>query len=275
MATLAQNENQPQEFFPQSLDLTYIIKHIPIATVWNELSEEIPSLGMEPIRGHATRCPWHHDQSPSFHFAKNNKCKCHVCHVGLPYFSNLDLVKKVLQCDVPQALRWFQAHWDIPLASAGRPAGSRGSPKPYRVGFGGPLESLIRSGLFGELSEPTARLLPVLVAVQDERGQCNWSYEALMAASGIRTPKNIRKGLNELLQMHAITERRITRLDGPGHRNLYRLTLDDPRLLARIELASGAHKYANDQARLNRKLRSHAKRSSAQDQTKAKTYTQY
>jgi hypothetical protein len=276
MATLPQKQKSAQEIFPQSRDLSYIIKHIPIEEVWANLAEENPGLGLEPIRNHATRCPWHHDQVPSFNFGKNNKSKCHVCDVGLPYYSNLDLVKKVLQCDVPKALRWFEAHWDIPFARAGRPPGSHGAPKPYRTGlFGGALESIVRSGLFGELSGPAARLLPVLVAVQDERGQCDWSYLSLMDATGIRSPNAVRKGLTELIHLHAITERRVARLDGPGHRNLYRVTLDDPRLLTRIELAHGAHKYANDLARINRKLRSHSKRTRTQEQGKAETCTQY
>ena len=83
--------------------------------------------------------------------------------------------------------------------------------------------------------------------------------------SGIRSRASIPAAVAQLQSFDIIGP--VRKFIKPGEkkvRNAYKLTLDDPDLLARIELAYGAHRFANEQARnfadANRKLRSHSRK---------------
>jgi hypothetical protein len=169
------------------VDLTFITQNIHIEDVWGQLADE---QGLEPVKNHMTRCfrPEAHqngDRTPSFHFSKNNKAKCRGCDVNGPYYSNIDLVQKVLKCDLREAIRWFCLHWEIPKTQPGRPVRSYKATRPYRIGYGGPLEPIVRGGLYGEMSFAAGKLLTVLATVQDEHNKCDWSYPSLQRAAGI------------------------------------------------------------------------------------------
>jgi hypothetical protein len=240
-------------------DLAYIRQNIPIEEVWSYLADEC---GLEPVNNHMARCfrPEAHqngDRTPSLHFSKNNKCKCQSCDSG-PYYSNLDLVQKVWRCDLREAIRWFSCHWEIPTTRPGRPAGTH---KPvmtsYRVGRGGPLEAIVRSGLFGEMSFAAGKLLTVLAAVQDEHNECDWSYPSLQRAAGIASSDTLHTAIEDLRGLHILTVGRAVR---PGERNahnVYRLTLDHPELAGLISSTYRANQYANSE---ERRLRTEARK---------------
>jgi hypothetical protein len=267
MASVAQTQKSPQEIFTHSLDLNYIRKFIPIHDVWMALADEDPGLGMADIRGDHVSC-WrrdqhqHGDRTPSLHFNKHNRFKCHVCDSR--YGSTLDLIQKVRGCDFVMALRWTELHWEVPLAGPGRPAGSHAPLRPYRVGYGSILQPIILSGLYSELSVPARILLSVVAdAPKDDRKEVNWSYITLATVSGLSRAA-VHKAVLELKENRIISIRQFIRPGTNKLCNAYKITLDDPDLLKRIELARGAHQFANDQARalaaIARKFRSHHKK---------------
>ncbi len=238
------------------VDLTFIRQNIHIEDVWGELVDE---QGLEPVKNHMTRCfrPEAHqngDRTPSFHFSKNNKCACRVCDSR--YFSGLDLVQKVLKCTLPEAIRWFCLHWEIPKTQPGRPVGSYKATRPYRIGYGGPLEPIVRSGLFGEMSFAAGKLLTVLATVQDEHNKCDWSYPSLQRAAGIASSDTLHTAIEDLHRLHILTIGKEVR---PGERNahnVYRLTLDHPGLAELISSTYRANQYANsEERRLRAELR--------------------
>jgi len=251
-----QHDNNNSSGLP---DLTYIRRNISIEDVWNCLADEC---GLEPVNNHMTRCfrPENHqngDRTPSFHFSKNNKCKCQACDSSGPYYSNLDLVQKVWHCDLPWAINWFCCHWEIPRTRPGRPAGThKPVMMPYRVGHGGPLEAIVRSGLFGEMSFAAGKLLTVLTTVRNEHDECDWSYPSLQRAAGIASSDTLHTAIEDLRRWHILAVGKSVRPGEKNAHNVYRLTLDHPELAKLIDSTHRANQYANaEERRLRAELR--------------------
>ena len=66
-----------------------------------------------PVKHHKALCPFHDDHSPSLHFSvSRNKWKCYVCGAsGDP----IELVKKYLKKDFPDACRWLADEHNVIL----------------------------------------------------------------------------------------------------------------------------------------------------------------
>jgi hypothetical protein len=218
-------------------DLDYIRAKVPIEEIAQLLGFEVHNHMMQCFRPEQHQ---HGDRTPSFTFYKDNRCQCHCCD---PYaYSNLDFVMKVHGDAKPwPAIQWILEHFpDVPRTKAGRPRGSRD--RHVRVGcYGGALESVVRSGLYGRLPWPTRSLLSVLVEVKDQHGQIEFAYESLMRLAGIHSSATLRKAAKELQDLHAIRIGSRQRYDGQGQRNIYTLTLDDPEFLAYIDATAQEH----------------------------------
>jgi hypothetical protein len=240
-------------------DLAYIRKLVPI-----EECAEV--LGFD-VSNHTMRCfrPENHqhgDRTPSFQFYKNNRAQCFCCDAHA--YSNVDFIKLVLGYDTWTAVRWISARFDVPKAHVGRPRGSRSREKHVQVGvYGGPLESIIRSGLYARMSFPARVLLPVLVAVQND-GEIDFSYQALLRVTGIGSTASVKSALDELADVHAISILKRRRVGEQNARNVYKLTLNNPDLLARIDDTARVHWAEVEQERQaraeSRRLRSHARK---------------
>jgi hypothetical protein len=120
------------------------------------------------------------------------------------------------------AIRWFQSQFgDLP-ALRGRPAGIV-KVKPFRVGVGGELEHLIRSGVFRILSEKARSILFVISHLRDEHNQAHIPYRTLQRYTGIGSRTTIRAKLDELIAIHVI-EQAETRAGSLKPSNVYTFT---------------------------------------------------
>jgi hypothetical protein len=227
MANIAPKKNKSQEDFPGALDLDYIRRQIPIELVAFLLNLDVqrhfaPCFRME---NHPNG-----DSHPSLHFLERKNCAiCFRCDQRA--MSNIDLVMGVLRCDFAVALKWFRKEFNNLPTLRGRPAGLVHN-KPFRVGLGGELEDVIRSGIFATLTEKAVRVLVVILNLRDSTGRVRISYPELRHATGIGSQSTIRAALDELLRLHLI-DQRMTSADSSGlkPKNAYVPTLNHPELL--------------------------------------------
>jgi hypothetical protein len=131
----------------------------------------------------------------------NNTVKCFGCD-SKP-MGPIDMVMDVLTLSAGDAGLWISVRFDVPMIPARKrieePDRWRGQAGHYRG-----LELLIRSGLFGVLSEPTRSIAPVLLAMcekespMDREFPIQISYGAITRYSSISSPNAVRKALLEL-----------------------------------------------------------------------------
>jgi hypothetical protein len=236
MAKLAQNEKSRQAKAPLgTLDLDFIRRKISIETVARLLDIEVN-------RHHFASCfrQENHangDAHPSLHFLTRKNCAtCFGCG-DRRAMSTIDFVIAVLKSrnqphEFPDAIRWFRKEFGNLPTLRGRPAGITRD-KPFRVGVGGDLEHLIRSGVFCTLSEKARSILFVIAHLRDERNRAHIPYRTLQRYTGIGSRTTIREKLDELAAIHVIEQ-----LHQPSGAvqpaNVYVLTPHHPDLLALI-----------------------------------------
>jgi hypothetical protein len=133
--------------------------------------------------------------------ASNNTVKCFGCD-SKP-MGPIDFVMAVRKVPAADAALWIAARFEVPTIPWGKrleePARWRG-----RVGHERGLELLVRSGLFGVLSEPVRLIAPVFLAMcekqepADQEFLIRISYRGISRHSGVSSPNAIRKALVEL-----------------------------------------------------------------------------
>jgi hypothetical protein len=235
MAKLAQDQNSPQPDFPGgTVDLTRLKRSIDI-----ELVARL--LGIEVNSQHFASCfrPDNHrngDANPSLHFLRRKNCAfCFRCDRRA--MNPIDFVMAVLAsrnqpCRFRDAIKWFRNEFNLPILK-GRPAGLTRD-KPYRVGVGDDLESLIRSGLFATLSAKAQGILFVIRSLRDDKNRARLPYQTLMRHTGIRSRTTISTATAELEAIHII-EIQKGRTAALEPENIYVYTPNDPRLLQSIQ----------------------------------------
>jgi hypothetical protein len=157
---------------------------------------------------------------------------CFICDDRA--YSAIDLVQKVLGLDTRSAINWIAARFEVPSIPKGRHL-----PKadPFRsvsrVGLGGSLEQIIRSGLWAHLTPSERTILPVLCELRDStKDAFEMSYRGIRRYSGIGSDTTVRAALHHFEQMHLLKIHREREAGGLLRAcNSYELTLDDPRLL--------------------------------------------
>lgn len=214
------------------VDLEYIRNKVSVLEIAMEL-------GLE-VKGNTARC-WrienhvHGDRDPSIRFHhKRNRWRCFVCdEKGAA--STFDLVMGVLGCDFRSAVNWIVERWPVPSAPRGRHVKKRQGWNPaYRAGASGdPLELVIRSGLWAQLTKAQQAILPVLLRFVDpETGLAQISYRGIMRYANVRSSATVAAAIRRFCRsFHMLEIER--RLDAEGFRscNRYRFTFEDPAFL--------------------------------------------
>ena len=173
----------------------------------------------------------HGDRTPSVGIdRRRNRVRCFVCD-ELEY-SSIDLVRKVLGLDTHGAINWIAARFPVPSIPKGR---HLRNPDPFRsvsrVGLGGPLEMIVRSGLWANLTPSESKVLAVFCALHDQTtDKFQISYCGIRRYAGIKSDTTVARVLNRFQQMHLLKIHRARADGGLRACNSYHLTLDDPRV---------------------------------------------
>jgi len=181
-------------------NMRFINRELPIVDVARALDLRLDGAG----KIHCWH-PDHHkngDRTASVGIrAVNNTVKCFGC-ASNP-MGPIDFVMDVLGLPAADAALWIANRFDVPMI----PAGKRLTEVDRwhgRVGYECGMELLIRSGLFGTLSESARSIAPILLAMsekiesRDQVFSIRMSYLGISRYSGIRSPNAIRKALSEL-----------------------------------------------------------------------------
>jgi hypothetical protein len=231
-------------------DLAYIKRDIPIAAVADELNLE--------VSGNMMRC-WrpanhqHGDRTPSVGFnGKNNTGRCFVCDDIR--FSNIDLVMAVRACSTREAIGWIAARFPVPVIPKGRHLMKREQLEPCsRVGFGGRLENVVRSGLWATLTPSAKAILGVFSELADPNSDSLMiSYRGLMRFAGVGSNSSVARSVKYLERICLLKVQRNDAGDGLRGCNSYLLTLDNPAL---EKLMTRIHQQHRAEAEAEREIR--------------------
>jgi hypothetical protein len=240
-----------------SLDIAWMKKNVAVLEVGRALGLRIHHRKAQCWRpeNHANG-----DTHPSLHFyERGNRVRCFVCDMRGGH-SCIDLVMGVLGLDLASAVRWIAERFAVPNAKIGRPAGRRTADAvPFRVGVdGSDLEVLVRSGIFGQLSPAERSILITLRLFRDtETGLTRLSYGAIMRYSGVGRRHNVSQALAKLQRLRAIQVSRGDRIGLVRECSAYRVTLDDPKFLAKCnEVFLAAREEIAAERECRKKLRS-------------------
>jgi hypothetical protein len=124
------------------------------------------------VFGNMIRC-WHRenhqhgDRTPSVGIdRKRNRVRCFVCDPR--EYSSIDLVQKILGYDVRHAVSWIAARFSMPTIPKGRHVQKLDEFRGVcRVGLGGALEMVVRSGLWAHFTPSEKAILPVFTNLTD------------------------------------------------------------------------------------------------------------
>jgi len=199
------------------------------------ISDVAAELGLEVI-GNMIRC-WraeNHedgDRTPSVGIdRKRNRVRCFVCDPRA--YSAIDLVQKVLGVDVRKAAGWIAARFTVPTIPKGRHLRKHDEFRSIsRAGLGGPLEMMIRSGLWAHLTPSEKAILAVLCELTDQgTNPLQLSYRGISRFSGVSSDSTIARVLKRFRTMRILKIYGGIAGDGLRACNSYELTLDDPEL---------------------------------------------
>jgi hypothetical protein len=159
---------------------------------------------------------------------KTNKGKCFVCD-NLP-FSNVDLVEMVLGCTIREAIEWIAARFKVPAIPKGKHLQSREQREPFsRVGLGGRLENIVRSGLWAYLHPSERAILGVLCELSESNtDSLQISYRGLMRFAGVRSYATVARVVKQFERICLLKVDRSVGGDGLRNCNRYVLTLNHP-----------------------------------------------
>jgi hypothetical protein len=210
-------------------NLDYIRKRLPIQDVARALG-----LSVNERQGHCWRIETHHngDRKPSIWFNRNNRACCQVCDARP--MSTIDLVMLVEGLDVAAAVKWITQRFAVPGIPKGKHLAATQRWRPvFRVGTGGLMENIVRSGILADLDGSVAKVLEVFVAFADREGVVEISYGGLMQYAGV-SRDTVARAITVLKKLHLLE---IESKQGSGWRNCssYRLTVDDPKFLQMAE----------------------------------------
>ena len=145
----------------------------------------------------------------------NNTVKCFGC--GSKPIGPIDLVMDVLDMSAADAALWIAARFPVPSVPRRRPV-----PKPhasYRVGYENGIGLLVRSGLWGTLSEAVRCIAPVLLEMAErvspasEEFTLQMSYVAISRFSGVRSHRAVRKALGCMSALRFLYRKVLKRRD--------------------------------------------------------------
>jgi hypothetical protein len=234
-------------------DAAWIRKHVSVFAVGG-------ALGLR-IRNRTARCwrPENHtngDAHPSLHFfERKNRVRCFVCDMRGGH-SCIDLVMGCEGIGFTEAVNWIAERFSVPNVKPGRPIGNRSKdPRPYRIGvYSSEIETLVRSGMFGQLSPAERSILIVLKMFEDpDTGLTKLSYQAIMRYAGVGWRKGVSQALTQLQRLHAIQICRGSRIGITRECSCYRVTLEDPKFIERCNHVYAAGREEIEQERTYRR----------------------
>lgn len=242
-----------------SADLGYIRREIPIEEVAAHLCIERFGTMYRCFRPEAHQ---NGDRTPSMGKARTNRVKCFVCDPKP--LSTLDLVMKVCNCKLHDAVEWIRCRFDVPATPKGKHIDhpSRWSERERIGTSASSLEYVIRSFVWASLSQAEKSLLPVLDMFADPATHAvQISYQGMMRYSGIGSRATISSALRAFEKLHLI---QTTKAKDAGLRacGAYVLTFNDPDF---IDCASSLSKQHHESIALERELRSKARDIRRQD----------
>ncbi len=186
-------------------DLKWVNRHLPMRNVCVALGLRFDPAGMihcwHPERHKAG------DRTPSVSIRKStNRLRCFGC--GSTTLSVVDVVMDALSTDIRGAARWLQVTFpgELKYIPKGRHLKDGHSVRPYRVGYEGPIELLVKSGLWASLKPATQRIIPVLLHLAGHGSdsvtfKVQISYRAILRYSGVKSFGTISKALQELAEL--------------------------------------------------------------------------
>jgi hypothetical protein len=235
----------------QCPDFDYIRTKISIVAVARELG-----LVVNGYRARCWRAESHRngDTNPSIGFwRKKNKGRCFVCDPHV--WSTIDLVMLYLGCDLREAVSWITDRFPVPLLPKGSHTKKRETwfPRFHSGVAENVVTTLVRSGIWSDLSHAERSILPALVTFTDrDTGFAPISYRGLMQYSGVGSQATIAAAIRHFEQMRLL---QVVRLPGAlclRRVNQYRLTLDDPDFQATV---MKSFQRQRDEIELERQLR--------------------
>ena len=164
-------------------DLQYIKAQIPVADVAAALELEVVG---DKIRCWRPENHQHGDRTPSVPIdQRRNRVRCFVCDKRA--HSGIDLVQMVTGLDTCGAILWIADRFPVPSIPKGR---HLRNPDPFRsvsrVGLGGRLEVVVRTGLWAHLTPSEKAVLIVLCELSDQTtGGLQISYRGIRRFAGI------------------------------------------------------------------------------------------
>jgi hypothetical protein len=181
-------------------DMRFINREVPIIDVARALDLRMD--GSCKVHCWHPERHQHGDRTASVGIRKsNNTVKCFGCS-SRP-LGPIDLVMDVLSKAAADAALWIAERFEVPSIPA-RKRLTDSNLLRDRVGYERGLGLMIRSGLWGRLSEPAQAIAPVLLELAEkdrptaEEQSIRISYIAITRYSGVRSPNAIRKALVEL-----------------------------------------------------------------------------
>jgi hypothetical protein len=181
-------------------DMRYINRQVPIVEVARALGLRLDGTGK-------IHC-WHPnqhkngDRTASVGIERtHNTVKCFGCD-SKP-MGPIDLVMDVRMLAAADSALWIAERFKVPSIPAGKRLKDEDRWRGP-IGHERGMQLLIRSGLFGSLSEATRPIALVLLEMSekekptDQESSIQMSYEAITRYSGVRSPNAISKALREL-----------------------------------------------------------------------------
>lgn len=159
------------------------------------------ALGIQ-VHGKAAQC-WrasnhaHGDHHPSLGFTLKNRFRCFVCDARAG--SNIDLVMKVLGCDLRAALQWIEKHFPVP--------------DNIRIEQHDPgewnrvtLDTIIKSGVWASaLTDAERNVLTVLWSRRDHKtGACALSYRGVLKIAGLGSQSTVATAIQKFEEMRLL-----------------------------------------------------------------------
>jgi hypothetical protein len=267
-------KSRPVEARKQGMpDLRFIKAQIRIADVARKLDLSVFGTQMACWR------PENHqnnDRTPSVSLSKKNRACCHVCDA--PHdLSNVDLVMQILRCSLPDAIMWIANRFDVPwIPRSERPAKPATRIKVVgRVGTCGPLESLIRSGLWRKLTLREQSALSVFSNFADSNGSFTISYKGITRFTGVGSYTTVSRILSHFVQLGMLEIQRDDADSLVRPTNTYCLTLDSPPLQKLIqEMLEQQRRHIEQEKCLRREQREQRRKQRAEAlHTKVKSST--
>ncbi len=166
----------------------------------------------------------------------------------------------VLGVDLPGAVRWITARFQVPAAPKGKHSQHQERwPEQFRVGASGlRFEVLVRCGIWASLTPSQRSLIPVLETFADPlTHKVTISYRGMMRYAGLRSQSTVSVALKRFRALRFLRVESGKDREGLRACNTYELCFDDAEFLA---IANECFPRLRQEVEQERALRKSARR---------------